>query len=121
MVTHRQDRATRMAVQVRGCRIILLPRLQLGLLERRPSREKNTTVTRRPWTQLFVFVVLDGLSGVISMFASIYCYGAQNGVYGASNIAAVPQRCAPLFCAICVFLNAIYYSLCLLWKQEQTP
>jgi hypothetical protein len=83
----------------------LIAKASVGLdLERRPCREKNTTVTRRPWTQLFVFVVLDGLSGVISMFASIYCYGAQNGVYGASNIATVPQRCAPLFVRFVSFL-----------------
>ncbi|KAI0001112.1 hypothetical protein BJV77DRAFT_972546 [Russula vinacea] len=60
---------------------------------------------------IFVPGTLNGLSGVISTFASIY--GAQNGVYGASSIAtlAVTGACT----VICGFLTAIYS----LWKLNR--
>ena len=60
---------------------------------------------------IFVPGVLNGLSGVISTFASIY--GVQNGVYGASSIAtlAVTGSCT----VICGFLTAIYS----LWKLDR--
>jgi hypothetical protein len=57
---------------------------------------------------IFVPGMLNGLSGVISTFASIY--GAQNGVYGASSIAtlAVTGGCT----IICGIITTIYS----LWK-----
>lgn len=60
---------------------------------------------------IFVPGVLNGLSGVISTFASIY--GAQDGVYGASSIAtlAVTGACT----VICGLLTAIYS----LWKLDR--
>jgi len=60
---------------------------------------------------IFVPGMLNGLSGVISTFASIY--GAQNGVYSASSIAtlAVTGGCT----VICCFLTAIYS----LWKLRR--
>lgn len=60
---------------------------------------------------IFIPGTLNGLSGVISTFASIY--GAQNGVYGASSIAtlAVTGSCT----VICGFLTAIYS----LWKLDK--
>jgi hypothetical protein len=65
------------------------------------------------WLLNSVFVpgVLNGLSGVISSFASIY--GAQNGVYGASSIAtlAVTGACT----IICGILTAVYS----LWKLDK--
>jgi len=60
---------------------------------------------------IFVPGTLNGLSGVISTFASIY--GAQNGVYGASSIAtlAVTGSCT----VICGTLTVIYS----LWKLDK--
>jgi hypothetical protein len=60
---------------------------------------------------IFVPGALNGLSGVISTFASIY--GVQNGVYGASSIAtlAVTGSCT----VVCGFLTAIYS----LWKLDR--
>ena len=57
---------------------------------------------------IFIPGVLNGLSGLISTFASIY--GVQNGVYGGSSIAtlAVTGACT----VICGLLTAIYS----LWK-----
>lgn len=62
------------------------------------------------WLLNSVFVpgMLNGLSGLISTFASIY--GAQNGVYGASSIATLAAAGACTI--ICGFLTAIYS----LWK-----
>ena len=65
------------------------------------------------WLLNSVFIpgMLNGLSGVVSTFASIY--GAQNGVYGASSIAtlAVTGGCT----IVCGFLTAIYS----LWKLDR--
>jgi hypothetical protein len=57
---------------------------------------------------IFVPGMLNGLSGVISTFASIY--GVQNGVYNASSIATLSVAGACTI--ICTFLTAIYS----LWK-----
>jgi hypothetical protein len=53
---------------------------------------------------IFIPGMLNGLSGVLSTFASIY--GAQKGVYGTSSIItlAVTGACT----LICGFLTAIY-------------
>jgi hypothetical protein len=53
---------------------------------------------------IFVPGMLNGLSGVVSTFASIY--GAQGGVYGASSIATLAATGACTI--ICGFLTAIY-------------
>jgi hypothetical protein len=60
---------------------------------------------------IFIPGMLNGLSGVISTFSSIY--GVQNGTYGASSIAtlAVTGGCT----VICGFLTAIYS----LWKLDR--
>ena len=60
---------------------------------------------------IFVPGVLNGLSGLVSTFASIY--GAQNGVYGTSSIVtlAVTATCT----LSCGFLTAIYS----LWKLDK--
>ena len=59
---------------------------------------------------IFVPGMLNGLSGVISTFASVY--GVQNGVYVASSIVtlAVTGACT----IICGLLTAIYS----LWKLD---
>lgn len=60
---------------------------------------------------IFVPGMLNGLSGVVSTFASIY--GAQNGVYGASSIATLAATGACT--VICGILTAIYS----LWKLDR--
>jgi len=61
---------------------------------------------------IFIPGVLNGLSGLISTFASVYG-GPQSGVYNASSIAtlAVTGACT----VICGFLTAIYS----LWKLDR--
>jgi hypothetical protein len=60
---------------------------------------------------IFIPGTLNGLSGVISTFASIY--GVQNGVYGSSSIAtlAVTGSCT----VVCGFLTTIFS----LWKLDK--